>query len=278
MSEMAGARTSRLEASLFASMFFALAVGMVYLGARSWMPDLASRHGAGIDRMMIYLLVSTGAMAIAGHVILGWLIWKFAHRDRVTSRMASAKAERVGSIIPAIVMAIVAEGGVLVIGLPVWTEYFVSSAPADAVTVEITAKQFEWGVRYPGADGAFGRTDLALLEPTNMLGLDRTDRAAQDDIVRVNRIYLPVNRPARIILRARDVIHSFFLPHFRVKQDVVPGMTIEIWFVPTELGEYELACTELCGLAHYRMRGTLEVLPPDEFERWLVEAAAEEEY
>jgi len=263
------------EAFLVALAFFGLAVGMVVLGARNWLPDLASRHGAGIDRMLIYLLFATGLLVAGGHFVLGYFVWRSSRKDKVTLRMASPRAERLWSIIPGLIMTIVAEGGVLAIGLPVWSEYFVAEPPANAVSLEVTAEQFAWNIRYPGADGILGRTDPTLIEPSNSIGLDYDNAAAQDDIVRVNRIYLPVDRPARILLRSKDVIHSFFLPELRVKQDVVPGMNIEIWFVPTVTGQYELACTELCGLAHYYMKGFVDVLPQDEFDRWLAEAAEE---
>jgi cytochrome c oxidase subunit 2 len=96
------------------------------------------------------------------------------------------------------------------------------------------------------------------------------DQDGQDDILTLNEIALPVNEPVRIILRSKDVIHSFFLPHFRVKQDAVPGMTPEVVFTPTKLGDFELACAELCGLAHYRMRAFVHVLTTDQFADWLL--------
>lgn len=252
-----------------------LAVFMVALGARRWLPELASRHGAGIDSMLGYLLLSAGGILIAGHVILGFFIWRFTRTGRISHRMAGPRAEKTLSIVPGILMTLIAEGGVLAIGLPVWGEYFASTPPAEALTVEVTAEQFMWNVRYAGNDGEFGRTDVRLIDRDNPIGLDAGDPQSADDIVRVNRIYLPAGRPARIRLRSKDVIHSFFVPHFRVKQDAVPGMTIDVWFVPTEEGQYELACTELCGLAHYYMRGMIDILPPDEFDRWFAESSAE---
>lgn len=267
--------TGRIESLLVALAFGLLAAGMVYLGARTWLPALASRHGAGIDRMLVYLLITTGALAVTGHLVLGWFVFRYTRGGAITHRVARRKTERTLSIIPGIVMTIVAEGGVLAIGMPVWSEYFASAPPADALAIEITAKQFEWHVRYPGPDGAFGRTDRTLIGPTNGIGLDESDAAAADDVLRVNRLYLPVDRPVRVRLRSLDVIHSFFLPQLRVKQDAVPGMAIDVWFVPTEEGRYELACTELCGLAHYYMKGLVDVLPEPEFQRWLEEAAEE---
>jgi cytochrome c oxidase subunit 2 len=234
------------------------------------MPSLASRHGAGIDAMLKYLLVTVGGLFLVGHIVLGVLIWQGSRRDRVTHRMAGRRAELGISVVLGLLMAIIAEGGVLAIGIPVWNEYFLATPPADALLVEVTGQQFLWNVRYPGPDGRFGRTDARLVDDaSNPLGLDRTDPAAGDDLLLVNQVYVPVGRTIRLRLRAKDVIHSFFLPNHRVKQDVIPGMSPEVIFVPTTTGTYEIACTELCGLGHYRMQGFFTVLPPDEFERTL---------
>jgi cytochrome c oxidase subunit 2 len=138
------------------------------------------------------------------------------------------------------------------------------------VVIEVTAQQFMWNVRYPGADQTFGPTDARLIDPaTNPLGLDRRAAASADDVLTINEITVPVNRTVRIRLRSRDVIHSLFLPHFRVKQDAVPGMTPEVIFNPTRAGSFEIACAELCGLAHYRMQGTFNVVSEEEFAAWL---------
>jgi cytochrome c oxidase subunit 2 len=142
--------------------------------------------------------------------------------------------------------------------------------PEDALQIDVFAQQFAWNIRYPGPDGIFGRVDSALIdELSNPMGIDRSDAAAIDDVVVINQLYVPVDRPVQVTLRSRDVIHSFFLPNFRVKQDAVPGMSIPVWFVPTQEGRFELACTELCGLGHYRMMGFFNVLPQGEFEDWL---------
>ncbi len=262
----------RREAIATAVVLVALAVASVIVGADRWLPELASRHGAGIDTMLIFLLVATGALFLAGHVILGVFVWRSSGRRKVAARMASPRTEhRVGFGL-ALVIALVAEGAVLVIGLPVWAEFYATAPPADAVHVEVVAQQFAWNVRYPGEDGKFGPTSIGLVdEAANPIGLMRDEPEAADDIITINRIYLQVDRPARITLKAKDVLHSFFVPQFRVKQDAVPGMTIDLWFVPTQTGSYELACTELCGLGHYRMRGMVEVVSSEEFDEWLRE-------
>lgn len=261
-----------VEALLVGLLFWFTGVVGVLYGARTWLPPLASRHGAGIDAMLMYLLVTVGALFLIGHIALGALIWRAARQSRITHRVTPARTEWAVSAALGLLMALVAEGGVLAIGLPVWSEYFAATPPEGAVLVEVTGQQFTWNVRYPGADGAFGRTDPRLIDDaSNPIGLDRSDPAAADDVMSVNEMAVPVNRPVRVRLRSKDMIHSFFLPHLRVKQDAVPGMTIEIVFVPTREGTFEIACTQLCGLGHYRMQGFFHVVPESEFRRWMQE-------
>jgi cytochrome c oxidase subunit 2 len=260
----------RVEALLLGSLFVAVGIGGVWYGARPWLPLVASRHGAGIDAMLIYLLFAAGSLFFIGHLTLGYLVWRAARRQRVTHRLAEPKTEWMLSASLGLLVVTVGEVGVLAIGIPVWNEYFVARPPEDAIFIEVTGQQFMWNVRYPGADGVLGRTDLGLVsEADNPLGVDRADAAAADDIVELNEIAVQVDRPVRIRLRSKDMIHSLFLPHLRVKQDAVPGMTPEIVFVPTREGDFEIACAELCGLGHYRMQGILRVLSEDGFRQWL---------
>ena len=266
----------KLEALLVSLLFAGLGVGGVVYGARAWMPELASRHGAGIDAMLNYLLVTVGGLFLVSYLALAYFIWSGSRRTEIGPRFASRRTEILLSSALGLGMAVIAEGGVLAIGMPVWSEYFDATPPPDVLNIEVTAQQFMWNVRYPGADGAFGRTDPALIDDTdNPLGLVRSDPAGKDDIISLNEITVPVDRPVRVQLHAKDVIHSFFLPNFRVKQDAVPGMTPEVVFVPTRTGDYEIACAELCGLAHYRMRGFFHVVTGPQFDDWLrLQAAA----
>ncbi|MBI2822444.1 MAG: cytochrome-c oxidase [Acidobacteria bacterium] len=257
------------EALFLAMVIWALAVGAVIYGIRNWFPPLASEHGAGIDRMMHYLLLTAGALFVAGHLVLGYVILRSTRQGRVAVRLVSPRIERRWALIPAIIMVVIAEGGVLVLGLPVWGKFYGAPPSSGLVTIEVTGEQFGWNVRYPGADGILGRTDPRLMSLDNPVGLDRSDPAARDDLLLLGAVYLPLDRPVRVHLRSKDVLHSFFLPNFRVKQDAVPGMTIDFWFVPTRTGTFEIACAELCGFAHYNMRGVLYVVSEDEFRQWL---------
>jgi cytochrome c oxidase subunit II len=159
--------------------------------------------------------------------------------------------------------------------------------PKQALLVQVTAEQFAWNVHYAGPDGVFGKTDVKLLDlQANPLGLDRNDPAAKDDVTTLNQLYLPVNRPVIVRLRSKDVIHSFGVPEFRVKQDAIPGLTIPIWFIPnvttaemrSRTGkpefQYEIACAQLCGLGHAGMRGFVTVQTAEEFQTWMDEQVA----
>lgn len=260
-----------LQASLLAVTLVLMVVGAAGFGFRRWLPPVASEHGHGIDVMIGYLLIATGVLFAIGHVALAYLVWRFSPRKRVTFRMTTPRAEAAWALVPVVLMAAIAEGGVLVLGLPVWGKLYATSAPPEALTIEVTAEQFAWNIRYTGEDGSFGRTDPRLIGLGNPLGLDAADPRGRDDLVQPAELVVPVSRPVRLRLRSRDTLHSLFLPHHRIKQDLVPGMVIEIWFVPTEVGTFEIACAELCGLGHYQMRGELRVLPAAEFERWLEE-------
>ena len=262
---------SSMEGLFLGFVFCLYAVLMVIYGAQHWFTPTASQHAPLVDRVLIYLMITTGGMLLIGHLVFGYFIWKFSRQSRVTCRMVKPKFERFWSLALGAVMAIVAEGGVLALGLPVWDQFYGSEAPANAVQVEVTAEEFNWNIRYHGPDGIFGRVAPELINLDNPIGLDAEDVASKDDLLLLAEFFLPVNRAANIRLRSKDVLHSFYLPNFRVKQDAVPGMEIEIWFVPTKVGTYELACAELCGFGHYKMRGILHVVSDQEFEQFLQE-------
>lgn len=239
--------------------------------SRDWLPEVASAHGTGVDGVISYLLLTTGAVLVIGHLVLAGFLWKYARGRAAGNPEISPRAERRWSVVPVIGMALIAEAGVLLKGLPVWEQVY-GHVPEDAVVVELTAKQFEWLVRYPGADGAFGRVDPTFIDgQANPAGLDPEDPNSADDVVMRNALHLPVGRTANVLLRSRDVLHSFSVNAFRIKQDVVPGIVGNAMFVPTVPGRYEIGCAELCGLGHYRMRGRVVVHEADEYEEWLAD-------
>jgi cytochrome c oxidase subunit 2 len=253
--------------------FVAIVTVLTFMFKVWWVPDLASIHGGAIDDQLVLTLAISGLVFFLAHLGLGYFIWKYRARgsERASYWHESPKLETTWTVITAIVFI-----GLAIQGNRVWASYFRAETPSDAVTVEVTAQQFAWNVRYAGADGKFGRVDPKLINDSlgEYLGVDPNDPAGQDDVVAQNIIAVPVNRAVRVLLRSKDVTHSFFLPQMRVKQDAVPGMMIPVQFTATKAGEYELACAELCGMQHYKMRGRLLVMPQTEFDDWLKKRAS----
>ena len=233
-----------------------------------WMPPVASRHGVGVDGVIRYLLRATGPVLVIGALVMAWFLWRYGRGLATASPTTNARAEVWWSVVPVIGMMAITEVGVVFKGFPVWEEIY-AQAPANAIAIEVTGQQFEWIVRYPGPDGKFGRVTPELVDKTNPAGLDRADPAALDDIVLRNQLHVPVGEPVYLRLRGRDVLHSFSVAAFRVKQDVVPGIIGRTLFVPTMPGRYEIACTQVCGMGHYRMHGAVYVDPPDQYRDWL---------
>lgn len=161
---------------------------------------------------------------------------------------------------------------ILLVGfsIPVWATRVRDLPPAhEAVVVRVVGEQFAWNAHYPGEDGAFGAQNPALAAADNPLGLDPRSAAGKDDITTINEIVVPVGRPVIVHLSAKDVIHSFGVPAMRIKQDANPGIMTAVWFTPTLTGDFDVACSQLCGLGHYRMKAILRVVAADEFTRWL---------
>ncbi len=157
---------------------------------------------------------------------------------------------------------------------PIWHQYTQGLPPAEkALHVKVVAEQFAWNIHYPGPDRVFGKADPKLMSSTNPLGLDPSDPMGTDDVSTINQLHIPVGVPVIAELSSKDVIHSFFLPVMRVKQDAIPGQKISLWFEATKSGEFEIACAQLCGLGHYRMRGFFVVDEKDKFNAWMAEAA-----
>lgn len=237
------------------------------------LPLDASAHGHEIDHLiglihwlMLFLFVGWGSFFV-------YTLIRFRKSKSPKANYAGVKSHTSNYLEAAVAVA----EAVLLIGfsIPLWRER-VEAFPneQEAVVVRVVAEQFAWNVHYAGADGVFGRTAIDLVSPDNPLGLDRSDPAGKDDITTINQLHLPVNKPAIVHLSSKDVIHSLALPVMRVKQDAIPGMSIPVWFTPTVAGEYEIACAQLCGLGHYRMRGFLTIQTEEEFREWLTEEAA----
>ncbi len=255
----------------FGIVFFLLGIVVVGGFGVGWLPEVKSAHGHGIDGVIRYLLGTTGALFFLGCIVFGYFIMKYGRGEAQSGAIVSNRTQAIWAIVPVLLMCAVSEVGVLVMGLPVFAEVY-GEAPDDAYEVEVVGKQFEWIVRYPGPDGVFGEVDHAKVHETrNPLGLVKSDPAAQDDIVVRGKVHIPVDRMTVVRLRALDVIHSFTVPLFRVKQDTLPGYTAYTQFTPEEVGIFELACAELCGLGHYRMQGSVIVESEESLKNWLSE-------
>lgn len=245
------------------------AVAYVAFSRGWWLPPLASEHGARIDFLFKTTLVITALVFLLVQLTLGFFALRYRFREGRPALhfLESRTLEALWTLIPAAILTTL-----ILMGGRTWSQIH-SPPPPDAFMVEVTGQQFKWAFRYPGEDGTFGPTNPDLIDETNNpLGLDMKDRASQDDIffpAGQGELHLPVNRPCLILIRSKDVLHSFFLPNFRVKMDAVPGMTTRFWFVPKRTGTFELACAELCGLGHYQMRGTVVVEEEEALRQWL---------
>ena len=247
-----------------------------YLG----LPVAASSHAAELDHMTVLVHWLMAVMFVGWGIFFVFVLFRFRRSANPQASYSGAK----GKLAKSTEIAVAIIEIVLLVGyaIPAWaTRVAEFPAESEAVVVHVVGEQFAWNVQYPGADGKFGRTDVNLVSASNPLGLDRADPNAKDDITTINQLNVPVDRPILVHLSTKDVIHSFGLYEMRVKQDAIPGMDTPVWFVPNvttedmrrKIGkpdfEYEIACSQLCGLGHYRMRGFLNVQTADAFNTWM---------
>jgi len=246
--------------------------------SNSWwlLPNVSAQpYGQDVDDLIVWMHV---VMLV---LFVGWLgyfllaIFKFrasrGHKADPSYRFGRAN---VAFAVGVGILEIFLESGYSVPGWRNLKEEF--PAPDKALTVRVVAKQFTWIIHYAGEDGLFGRTLPTLASAKNPMGLDREgDLAAKDDIWTYGKLRVPLGKPVIVRLSSLDVIHSFGVPNLRLKQDVVPGMEIPVWFEAAVEGSYVIACSQLCGNGHSTMKGSVEVLPPAGFEQWLDEQAKE---
>ena len=242
-------------------------------GVRIWLPESITTTSPDIDAIFYLVLAITGVAFVLVELTLFIFVVRYRRRpgQRAYYTHGNHLVELVWTVIPALILVLLAFKS-----QRVWARVRGTPPPPD-LKIEIIAQQFAWNIHYPGADGMFGRTDPSLIDETsNPIGLDHTDPHAQDDVVTLNQLHLPLHQTILLNLRSKDVIHSFFVPQFRMKQDAVPGLTTRLWLSATKAGQYPIACAELCGLGHYRMRGFLTIEAPDTFQAWLTEQLKEQ--
>ena len=238
------------------------------------LPVAASAHAGEVDRIMALVHWLMLVLFVGWSIFFVYVLLRFRSGAHPKADYRGVRGSWSNWV----------EGGVLVaeivllafFSIPFWTRNVDAAPPPEnqATVVRVVAEQFAWHVHYPGADGVFGRTDIRLVNPDNPLGLDRDEAAGKDDLVVNGRLNLPVDRPVIVYLSSKDVIHSFALPQMRVKQDAIPGIVQPVWFTPTRTGQWDIACSQLCGLGHYRMKGVYQIQTAEEYQAWLKEESS----
>ncbi len=236
------------------------------------MPPNASEHGYQIDHIIEFCHWFMGALFVGWSAFFIYVLLRFRRSKHPVADHEGVKS----GISTHLEFAVVLIEAVLLIGfaIPLWAKR-VNSFPdeKDAIIVHAIGQQFNWNFHMPGPDGVFGRRDIALVTPSNGLGLDPNDPASKDDLVFLGELLVPKDRPVIIELSSKDVIHNFALPHMRSAQDAIPGQIIPMWFKPIKTGTFEVVCGQLCGYGHYSMKGSLVVDEPAEYQAWLKEKA-----
>lgn len=238
-------------------------------GNYSWLlPIQASDFAPAIDQGLWIIHIAMGLIFVVWSIFFVYLLVRYRQRD-------GHKAERdhlplAVSLAPDIAVLLFEVLLVVIYAVPSWRKMKVEVPPAEgSFQVEVAAEQFNWNIRYPGPDGKFGAGKPEFVDFTNPFGIDPSDAAGKDDVVGVNELRFPLNERVLIRLTSKDVIHSFFIPEFRVKQDAVPGLAMPVWFTPTRAGDYEITCAQLCGVGHAIMRADVKVQTRAELDEWL---------
>ena len=217
-----------------------------------WLPANVSTFGPDIDKLFYLILWLVGFFFLLTEAVLVYCVWVYSRKrdTKATFTHGNHKLEMIWTAIPALILLFIAFAQ-----MGTWADIkFKGNFPKVAPLAEVYASQFDWRMRYPGADGVFG---------------------TMDDLENPFELVVPVGEPVVFNLKSRDVIHSFFVPQFRLKQDATPGMTIPVWFQAEETGSYDLICAELCGWGHYKMAGRVRVVPRAEYEQWLADLEAD---
>jgi cytochrome c oxidase subunit II len=230
-----------------------------------WMPDVASKGGEQIDQLTYFIYYLTGAVFVLTQVVYIYFLIKYRAKKgvRATYSHGDNRLELIWTAIPTAIFI-----GLWGYSNHMWWDVIHKEPPPDTMQVAVTAYQFGFAFQYPGPSGKLGQSDVKLLSAENVFGNDRSDPLAKEDF-QSGVLELPVNKAVRIRLNSRDVIHGFYIPAFRLYQDAVPGRTIDwVWFIPTRIGSFDLACSQLCGSGHYNMKAQIEVVSQEEFDKW----------
>ncbi|AJD42666.1 cytochrome c oxidase subunit II [Rhizobium sp. SEMIA 4085] len=245
-----------------------LVVGSVVFHLLSpwWWTPIAS-NWSYIDNTLLITFAITGLVFVAVGSFMAYCVFRFRHKP---GNQAAYEPENRRLEIWLAVVTSVGVAAMLAPGLVVWNQFI--TVPADAHQIEVVAQQWQWSFRMPGADGRLGKSDTREVSPENPLGLNKNDTAGLDDvIVEGGELHLPIGKPVKVLLRSIDVLHDFYVPEFRAKMDMIPGMVTYFWFTPTRTGTFEILCAELCGVGHSQMRGTVMIDEEVAYQAWLAE-------
>ena len=240
-----------------------------------WAPEAATIGAKKVDTLLNFIFYLTAAVFVLTQAVYIYYLVKYRKRpgSKAYYSHGNNKLEIIWTAIPTAIFL-----GLVIYSNRLWAELH-SPPPEDSVKVDVVSYQFGWDMRYAGADGQLGKVDVHTYSVDNRFGLVPDDPAGDDDFSSTELV-IPVNRPVHIYLNSRDVIHSFYVPEFRLYQAAVPGRTIAwVWFEPTRTGNFELACSQICGSGHYNMKAPIRVVSQEEFEKWQagkIEAKAEE--
>ena len=244
-----------------------LTIGSVWLfvNGRWWFPESIVEHGPAYDRQFLITIIVVGITFALAQVGLGYAVWRYRDTgdgSRAVYSHGNNRMEMLWTGITAVIFI-----GLGLMGQRVWAQLHFFDAPPGSTRINVVAQQFQWNFHYPGADGVFGKTSPDKIDDAglNFVGLDDADPAAKDDPV-VPVLAVPVNRSIDLTLQAKDVTHDLWVPELRYKQDLVPGLKLKMHFKPIKTGRFELACAELCGQLHYKMKSYLIVLPESEYD------------
>jgi cytochrome c oxidase subunit 2 len=233
-----------------------------------WWTPVASNWGS-MDIMLNVTFLITGLVFAAVILFMAYCVFRFRHREgsRAAYEPENQRLEFWLTVATGIGVA-----ALLIPGLIFWGKFV--TVPDDATDVEVFAEQWQWSYRLPGADGSLGTSDASLVGPDNPLGVNPDDPNSADDvIVEVDDLHLPIGKPVKMLLRSIDVLHNFYVPQFRAKMDMIPGTVTYYWFTPTRTGTFEVLCAELCGVGHGFMRGIVVIDTQEDYDAWLGEQA-----
>jgi cytochrome c oxidase subunit II len=261
--------------------WFAILVASIAIGSaipilrHSWAPPTISTHGHLIDEQLSYTMAATGFLFLAAQFMLAAFVWRFSAK-RPDACVKSFPGGARTMVVVSLLLVGVEILALSALDQTAWAAIYLRPASPDAMKIEAQAGQFAYYFRYPGADGKFGPRHPEKIDESdqNFFGLDAaTDPDSKDDVV-TPELAIPADREIQLLMHAKDVGHSFYVRELRIQQDFVPGLDLSIHFTATTPGKYEIVCTQLCGLGHYKMRAYLQVLSQRDFDKWLTQRAA----